>query len=39
MIAEERPREEIINFSYIKLPVNPSRYTEKKAIAVEKFKD
>jgi hypothetical protein len=37
MLAEERPREEIINFSYAKPPGNPSKYWEKKEVAVEKF--
>jgi hypothetical protein len=39
MLAEERPREEITTFAYVKPPANPSRYTEKKEIAVEKFQN
>jgi hypothetical protein len=39
MLAEEMPRDEIINFSYINSPVNYSIYAEKKKIAVEKFQN
>jgi hypothetical protein len=38
MLTEEQPREEITSFFVRQRPVNPSRYTEKREIAVEKFK-